>query len=154
MIDPPMRSIEDAMIPMLIAGAVSAGCYLCYTLSFESLVMPTLRPPGTPVLSYGQQFGIVMLPLAALLGCSAGASFAVMRWWATIAALAFPALIAVFVTMLWKSSFTCYGADPSDWVLYVPLLVGSAICIPLNIVLAMGGYWYRVKSLRRLTKAD
>lgn len=78
-----------------------------------------------------------MLPLAACLGASVGTSTILVRLRLRAIAMATPVMVAVFVTLLWRSSLIQHGADPSDWILYVPLLVGSAICFPVNIVMTV-----------------
>lgn len=82
------------------------------------------------------------------LGCSVGASLVSRRWWLTSIAILFPALVAIAVTGGWSSNFAAYGADPSDWIVFAPVLVGSIACVPLNILLSTVGYWRRAN--RRL----
>lgn len=142
----PPDPIGESMFVIIVAGTIGAFSYACYAIAYEVFVMPTLRPPGTPGLSYGQQAGLLMMPLAAFLGCSGGAAFEVRRWWASAASISFPAIVAASVSALWKSSLDAYGPDPSDFVLYRPLLVGCAVCIPLNVALAIVGHrWHTVR---------
>lgn len=81
--------------------------------------------------------------VAFYLGCSVGASPVSRRWWLTLIAILFPALVAIAVTRGWSSNFAVYGADPSDWIVFAPVLVGSIACVPLNILLSIVGSWRR-----------
>ena len=39
----------------MIGGGVAGGvAYVCYSIVFDTVVMPVLVPPGSPMLSYGQ----------------------------------------------------------------------------------------------------
>ncbi len=129
----------EATPSILIGGAIGGASYVCYATLFDLLVMPSLRIPGAPMWSYGQQCGVMMV-VAFYVGCSVGLSLVVRRWWLTLIAILFPALVVIAISRLWSSSFAVYGADPSDWIVFVPVVVGSALCVPLNIVLSIVGY--------------
>ncbi|WP_010587894.1 hypothetical protein [Schlesneria paludicola] len=137
------RLASDITISAIIGGGIGAACYVFYGLLFEQFVMPKLRPPEAPFLSYGQQCGMISTPLAAFLGVGVGVSIALLRRWgllvASVITIPIPLLVAFAATKLWESNFRRYGADPSDWILYTPLLVGSAICFAWNIAIAVVG---------------
>ena len=137
------RLAPDITTSVIIGGGIGAACFISYGMFFESFVMPKLRPPEAPFLSYGQQAFMISMPLAAFLGAGVGASIALVRWWgllvASLITIPIPLLVAFAVTKLWESSFRRYGADPSDWILYTPLLAGSAICFVWNFEIAIIG---------------
>jgi hypothetical protein len=111
-----------------IAGGVEAAFYIAFGLAFDVFIEPTLVPAGTPRLSTGQQFGM-MIFLAALLGAGAGASIAFAfrsSWWCAGASVSIAGLVIAAVSAgLWTDKVNRYGADPSDDGLYFPLLVAS-----------------------------
>jgi hypothetical protein len=134
----------EATPSILIGGAIGGASYVCYATLFEQFVMPSLRTPGAPMLSYGQQCGVMMV-VAFYVGCSIGLSLVARRWWLTLIAILFPVFIVLAISNLWSSNFAVYGADPSDWIVFVPVVVGSVLCVPLNIVLSIVGYSRRAR---------
>lgn len=126
-----------------IGGVVGAAAYLGYGFLFELIAKPSLVQPGAVSLSYGQQCFMISMPLAALLGAGVGASVAFMRRWgglvASLLTVTVPLFVAFAVTSLWELSFQHYGADPSDGILYTPLLVGSGLCFAWSIAIAILG---------------
>ena len=125
----PVRAI---VISGVIGAAIGITCYWCYAAVFEMFIVPRVIAPGTPMLSYGQEFGIIMTPLALLLGAAAGASTVPVqsrvRFYAFALIISLPVLVAVVVVSLWQSKFVRYGAEVTDLILFVPLLIGSALC--------------------------
>ena len=131
----PARNASDQTLSSLVAkcgclgGVTFAAFYVAYGIAFEAFVIPQFVPPGTPRLSYGQQAVMIMMPLAALLGAGFGTSIAFgLRtvWWLAGASVSVASVvIGAAVAGLWKYSFGRYGADPSDWILYFPLLMAS-----------------------------
>ena len=123
-----------------VVGAVS---FVVYGLIFEQFVMPQLRVPGEPMRSYGQLFGLIMLPLGMLLGASAGVSLALARWRNCLTGAAFnvaiPFLVSFTALQLWRSSLAEYGPNPSDWVMFVPLLLASALSLTWTLLLFAAG---------------
>jgi len=122
----------------LFAGV---GSYLLYVSLFEGLVMPSLVPPGGSSLSYGQEFAFIMTPLAGILGAGLGisAAFAIhgRRLIGAAVASVSALWVARVVTVFWMESHSSYAFDPSDWILYVPLLIAAAISLLIVIVLSI-----------------
>lgn len=133
----------DIMNGAIIGGMIGAACYTLYALLFERFVMPTLVTPETPILTYGQQCFMISMPLAAFLGVGVGTSIALHRRLGLLAAsvitIPIPLLVAFAADKLWEASCSQHGANPSDLILYTPLLLGSAICFAWNIALFVVG---------------
>lgn len=127
-----------------VGALIGAGAYVGYGILFDLIVMPALVQPGAASLSYGQLWFMVSMPLAALLGAGVGASIAFMRRWnglvAGLLTVPVPLFVGFATTSLWDSSIRRYGSDPSDGILYTPLLVGSGICIAGNVAIAVIGF--------------
>lgn len=85
---------------------------------------------GTPTLSYGQQFGLIIVPLCTLVGAGIGfaAGIAYARCFRTAVFL----LLAISLSgwaatsAMWNSQIANYGRDPSEVVLYYP---PSGMCV-------------------------
>lgn len=127
-------TIDQVFTRLLPAAGIGSACYLAYGLLFEQFFMPALRRPGEPMLSYGQQAGLMMLP-AGILGMAIGLVLLWRTWIARGIAIAAPFLIAKGVNSLWNESLAQYGPDPSDQVLYVPILVGAPLCLTIVVTL-------------------
>jgi hypothetical protein len=101
-------------------------------------VVPQLIEPDSPQLSYGQQFGLVMTPLAGLFGASVGFSLALCRVVGSImgaASLVFSTLaVGAIVLSLWQSDVARYGRDVSQIVLYAPFLAGLALVLATALI--------------------
>lgn len=131
---------------IMVCGALGGVCYVGYAMIMDLLILPPSGAPGGPGLTYGAQAMMIIYPLAILLGSSIGASFAITRWWVTVIALAAPGLIAHYCSGLWREQQARYGADPSDLIVFVPLLTASVVCILLNPLLALAGYVWHLRS--------
>ena len=134
--------------PYLIGGSIAGGTvYFCYSLMFDALVLPILIPPGAPVLSYGQEWGMIMLPLSVMLGLSAGAGlFFSLRRRVVFSGLAPLAVsVAAMVSGMWHINFQRYGNDPTDLVLFFPLLVG---CMTVGVFGVWLPMWAAVGQFR------
>jgi hypothetical protein len=133
------RTILAVLAGVFIGGFAAPVVYTLYGMAFESLVIPRLIQPGTPRLSYGQPAMLIMTPLATLLGAGLGASigFALRTrwWWAATCASVTSSFIGVIVCGLRNDSFSRYGADPSDWILYVPLQIASLVGLSLGLLM-------------------
>ena len=134
-------TIDRVFARLLPAAGIGSACYLAYGLLFEQFFMPALRRPGEPMLSYGQQAGLMMLP-AAILGTAIGLVLLWRTWIARGIAVVAPLLVAKGVNSLWNESLAQYGPDPSDQVLYVPILAGAPLCLAIVVILIV------VQSLR------
>lgn len=102
--------------------------------------MPKWRQPGAPILSYGQEFLFLMTPLTAALGASTAGSIAIVGRktpkWLAYFLLGTPIIVVLLVLGFWRKSYALNGADVSDWILVIPLLIVAPICFAQNLVSA------------------
>jgi hypothetical protein len=126
---------------------VGAALYVGYGLAFELLVMPSLRTPGAPFLSYGQQ-AVVLTVIAGLVCGAAGASIALcaFRRWLTSALVVFGVCVptAAFVSQCWLDHFAKWGPDPTARILYWPFVALLPIVVIVWFVSMIGlaALWY------------
>lgn len=106
-----------------------------------------LEPQSDSGLSYGQQFGLIMVPLCTLIGASIGSgiSFVYSRYprigviW--LLATSFAGWVPT--SSMWKSDLAQYGPDPSQAVLYYPPTAMCLCSLGLAIAIAVQGIWRR-----------
>lgn len=135
-----LRSVAELVVYLLfapVAGFVAFGAAtMAYGLAFETYLMPK---PG-PSLSYGQQAAVSCL-LVSALGAVAGLIVVVARfpmgWGALAAPLAGAALLAWAAVSWWQESVAEYGPDPSDSIVFVPMLGAPCLVILLTVVVWM-----------------
>ena len=103
-------------------GGVSAGAiaYPSMALVAEHWVIPVVEPP---IHAYGQQAGLISLPLSSLLGLFAGVACAMfvvgLRWLAAISMFLISFMGAIATLILWSNDGI--GVCNSAIVLYYPL---------------------------------
>ncbi|GAB5407088.1 MAG: hypothetical protein Aurels2KO_53190 [Aureliella sp.] len=106
----------------MIGGGVGLAASVFGGFALESHVEST-RPDG-PTLSYGQQFGLTIVPLCVLIGSAIGFSIAVAFLRYPIVAIVLQLVISMLGWMatssMWNSQIADYGSDPSEIVLYYP----------------------------------
>ncbi|MFO0942158.1 MAG: hypothetical protein U0930_15585 [Pirellulales bacterium] len=91
-------------------------------------------------LSHGQLAGFVSLPICTLVGGVIGLGLAYML----VRQFVIAALLLVAVSLcclalngaLWKAQVNRYGPDPSEYVLYYPPLICSALALVLAVIAA------------------
>ena len=157
----PMDPREAQWIVESILGAMAIGVLfgiadVAYSLWFEAVIMPSLRIAKGPMLSYGQQAGVMWL-LTMLLGAAVGSAVGIARRFNLLVAAIVPSVVAVllagFVTHTWNSSYQRYGCDPSDWVVYIPPLFAAGVALGIAL-LAVIGWLRRFRTARVVTKVE
>jgi hypothetical protein len=120
-----------------IAGVL---CYLASAIAIETGILPSLRVPGAPVLSYGAMAVLVIAPLMGTLGASLAVVLFLIWIRKRLAAAALCVVASLGGLMvvggLWSSDLNRYGDDPSAIVLYVPVAV---LCLFLLLVAVVVG---------------
>ncbi len=135
----------------VIGGAAGLAGSIFGGLALELHVAST-RPAG-PVLSYGQQFGMMIVPLCTLIGAAIGFSVA-------LAFSRYPilAIILLLTTSfvgwgitgaMWNSQVADYGPDPSEVVLYYP---PTAMCILAVCASGVVLVWMIFKTTLRIAR--
>ena len=112
----------------IVGGGIGVVGSIVGGLSLESYV-ESIRPPG-PVLSYGQMFGLIIVPLCTLIGAATGFAVGVACFRQRMLSI-FLLLGTAFIgwemtSSMWTSQISEYGPDPSEAVLFFPPL---AMCI-------------------------
>lgn len=94
---------------------------------------------GNPRLTYGQQAGLITMPLCALMGAGIGFALAMATTKHSMAAaallLANAGLGWVITSSLWNQQIEQYGRDASEIVLYYPLVAMSFVSLSFVVVL-------------------
>jgi pimeloyl-ACP methyl ester carboxylesterase len=105
-----------------------------------------------PRLSYGQQFGLISLPLCTLMGAALGFGIALSlarRYLISVVLLVLAALIGWgIVTSMWNEQIARYGRDPSEVVLYYPPLGISILSLAVALAVGLVGAGGRFSSRR------
>lgn len=133
-------------LPM-IGGIVGFIGYL-----FASTILDNREVTTEPSLSYGQQAGLISLPMCTFISAATGLgiAFTITRQYVT------SVLILLVVSLcgwainhsLWSAQVRRYGPDPSEAVLYYPPLACSGIALCIAVMVAA---WATLKSRSRFT---
>jgi hypothetical protein len=106
------------------AAFMAVLCYWAVVLALEIWVMPSLRVPGAPTLSYGAALVLVVTPLVAVQGASFGVAAYLARARKRLAAImvCVAGSIGGFALLgcLWLGDLNRYGLEPSAIVLCLP----------------------------------
>ena len=122
------------LFPTLGATIGFAG-YLVISAIIESSVMPNVEPPRN---TYGQQAGLISLPLSTIIGMTAGVSFAfLVNGWKRIS------IVGMFLISL-LGSLTALGMWYDDGlgecnsalILHVPIIVFCGVIAAFGLLLA------------------
>jgi hypothetical protein len=124
-----------------VISAFTTGLfYVAIALVIENSVLPSLRTPGEPVLSYGAM-AIVILPLMGVLGAFLGVAIYLIRirkWLAAIAICVMGSLGGLaLMGSLWLDQMNRYGLDVSAIVLYVPGIIFSLLLFVVGIIVGL-----------------
>ena len=130
---PWLATVSFVGLPML-GGIFGFVGYIIASLLLE--VQPT---DSEPVLSHGQQAILISLPISTLIGVGIGFSLAfccVRNRAASVMLLLTVASIGYLITRsLWNSQIADYGRDPSEAVLYHPLVAMCGLAVMIAIAL-------------------
>lgn len=106
-----------------------------------------------PRITYGQMFGMVIVPMCVLIGAATGFAIAVgwLRYSLTaVFLLSTTAFLGWgYTTSMWSSQIKTYGTDPSEYVLFYPpmamsiLAAGVAVLAVLDILARTLALWSR-----------
>ena len=129
-----------------VGGAIGFAGYLVAAMGLESSVIPNVEPPK---YTYGQQSGLVSLPLSTVIGFAAGVAFAgFATGWRRLGSLAMigVAILGALVTYrMWYADGI--GECNSAIVLYYPIFGLCAIFATTGIVLAVIGFLVKPKPI-------
>lgn len=114
----------------LVGGIVGFNGYLAVGSLLTTMIQSKI--------SLGQQAGLVSLPICTLVCGSIGLGlvFMLIRRYLTAACILFAVGLcsSVIICALWKSQVSKYGEDSSEYVLYYPPLVCSAVALLLALI--------------------
>lgn len=134
------QSLSKVAIWAALAGVLGFVGDIVMGLVIEIYYMPR---SSSPMLSYGQEAGLISLPLCTMIGAAIGAALAIATMgymvlsagWLLFTAMGGSAIVCA----LWASQVASYGRDPSEMVLYLPPLGICALAllfIPLAVVMS------------------
>lgn len=121
----------------MLGTMAGSAIYVVCALAIESFFMPSR---GGPTMSYGQYAGLICIPSGAVIGAASGLALAfawIRRWLASLSLLLMVALGgAAAVLRMWNQQIAEYGRDPSEMVLFYPLLALCAMAAIGSIAIA------------------
>ncbi len=122
------------LLPILGGVFGFGGCIFAASM-FESRNTAT-----EPILSYGQQFGLISLPFCTMIGAAIGLGFAfsvARRYTVSILLLLLVSLAGwTLNNSFWNDQIARYGRDPSEAVLYYPSLALSGLAFITAVLVA------------------
>jgi hypothetical protein len=129
-----------AHFPILGVGGASLGFVGCMV---ASLVLEAGLKPAGPTLSYGQQWGLIVLPLCTLIGAAIGLGVAFALVERPVISLVLLLVVSIVgsgvVSSMWNAQIARYGRDPSEVVLYYPPLALSMLALVTAVLIAATG---------------
>jgi len=116
-----------ASLPLL-GGFVGFGGYIVAASLLEAR-----NEPLFPTLSYGQEAGLISLPLCTMIAAAIGFGVALARARRYFASIIMLVLVwysgSAIVNSIWNNQIARYGRDPSEIVLYWPPLAFSLLAL-------------------------
>lgn len=116
------------LILTLVGCGIGAAVSILGGMSIESWAESVGR--YEPQITYGQQFGMIIVPMCVAIGAATGFSAAVGCLRRPLLAVIMLAIIAVsgwaLISSMWNSQIAEYGSDQSEMVLYYP---PTAMCL-------------------------
>jgi len=127
-----------AVMYAAVGAFVAVLCYWATVLAIEIIVMPSIRVPGAPVVSYGAALVLVVTPLIGAQGASLGVAIYLTRIQKRLAAIAVCVGSSIggfaLVGSLWLDDLNRYGLEASAIVLYVPETLFSLFLFLMAII--------------------
>lgn len=128
------------LLVLFVSAAVAAALHMFYGLAYELVVLSPQTTVGSVRLSYGQQ-AMCTTFFAAQLGALTGVT-AFLCWkgrWLLGVALSIAGTLSMLLLMisLWRNSVANYGPDPSDHIVYEPLVVGCVVVLAISGVVGV-----------------
>ena len=122
------------LLPIIGGVFGFAGCI------FAASMIESRNTTIDPILSYGQQFGLISLPICTMIGTAIGLGFAfsvARRYTVSILLLLLVSLAGwTLNNSFWNDQIARYGRDPSEAVLYYPPLVLSGLAFITAVLVA------------------
>lgn len=109
---------------------------------FAASILENRDTTAEPILSYGQQAGLISLPMCTLISAAIGLglAFSIVRQFATSIVLLLLVSLSGWAinNSFWNDQIRRYGPDPSESVLYYPPLACSGIALFAATIVAAG----------------
>ncbi len=119
---------------------------------FASITLEDRDTATEPILSYGQQAGLISLPMCTLISAATGlgVAFTIGRQYVTSVLLLLAVAFCGWAinNSLWNDQIKRYGPDPSEVVLYYPPLACSGFALFTAMVVAA---WATLASRKQVT---
>ena len=120
----------------LLGGFVGFVGYIA-----AALILEMRNGPTGPTLSYGQQAGLISLPICTMIGVAIGLGVAlslIRRYVVSIALLLLVSLCGSgIVNLMSNDQIARYGRDPSEVVLYWPPLAFSVLALVAAVAVGL-----------------
>jgi len=139
--DSPYRSSRSPLATLAFFGLPMIGGIAGFVgYIFATTILENRDTTTDPVLSYGQQAGLISLPMCTLISAATGlgVAFTIARQYVTSVLLLLVVSLCGWATnnSLWNDQIKRYGPDPSEAVLYYPPLVCSGIALFTAVIVA------------------
>ncbi len=122
------------LLPILGGVFGFGGCI------FAASMIESRNTATEPILSYGQQFGLISLPICTMIGAAIGLGFAfsvARRYTVSILLLLLVSLAGwTLNNSFWNDQIARYGRDPSEAVLYYPPIALSGLALIAAVFVA------------------
>ena len=98
-----------------------------------AVILETRKVESEPILSYGQQAGLISAPLCAIMCAMIGMSFGLLigrkAFFGTATLIATGCLGGLAVNSMWSEQIAQHGRDYSEIVLYYPPMSVAIACL-------------------------
>jgi hypothetical protein len=149
-------SAKDVFMDVFLAVTISVTPFLIgmvWGFLAEWYVLPRLYSPGAPRLSYGQEFGVLLLMVVGPLGTIGGMSVVLARHErlgaATGLCLAAAFLAYLLLAAMWTEDVRRYGYEPTQLVVFPVPVLSTAALFGLGCVMAVVAVRHRSAEERR-----
>ena len=121
-----------------------------------ALVLESRNQTSGPILSYGQQAGLISLPISTMIGSAIGFGIAlsVARKYviSVIALFAVAFLGSAVVGSMWSDQVAQYGRDPSEVVLYYPPMAAALLSLAIAVMIGVFASAAQIRRRRRINR--